>query len=400
MDWPEFHDLLKDALTNLYDFAYLRGHPLLDLLAPDKSMPTPARVNALRSAITDAIELLAPDARVPRSAREWRPHLAMRYAYIEYLSAEEVQTRLGLGERQIMRERLRGIEAVAEMLWERLQAPDATREPSEPEWNQTTSVDHELVDLGVQRELLNTAELVADAVASVQPLADSRSVTIRTSVAPGEPLFADRTLLRQTLIASLGIAIQRANAGLVELEAQRDEQALLMTVKWRDGEPTEEDRAWPSLQSLVGAQMGSCAWSQSAGQAALAMRLPIGPPATILAIDDNDSSLRLLERLLTAGGYQVLTAADGYEGLRMATAQRPDLILLDVMMRGMDGWEVLLKLKAMPETRQIPVVVCSVLGEADLAASLGASGFAQKPLRRLELLATIRGSLAAKHSPA
>lgn len=401
MDWAEFHDLVRDALVNLYDFAYLRGHPLLNLLSPDESLATPARVNALRDAITEAIELLAPDERVPRSAKEWRPYLALRHAYIEYLAPEEVQARLGLGERQVMRERLRGIEAVAKILWERSQeATEAAPAEAESPPGEATSVDHELVDLGLERELLSPTDLVTYVVSSVQALAEQHGVAIRVTLEREEPLQADRTLLRQALIAALGMAIHRADGRLVDLLLQADEQMLIVSVTWDDGQGTALDSSWTTLQSLVCAQMGSCSLTTAEGSVSMEIRVPIGPPATILAVDDNESSLRLLERLLTTAGYHVETASDGRDGLSVAVATRPSLVLLDVMMRGMDGWEVLLKLKAMPETRHIPVVVCSVLPERDLALSLGASGFAQKPLRRLELKATIRACLTANHSSA
>lgn len=401
MDWPEFHELVRDALVNLYDFAYLRGHPLLSQLAPDESIATPARVNALRDAITAAIEFLAPDERVPRSAKEWRPYLALRYAYVEYLAQEEVQARLGLGERQVMRERLRGIEAVAKILWERSQTPaKAAPMPPDSLQGQVTSVDHELVDLGLERELLSPSDLVAYVVSSLQPLAEQHGVTIRAMLEHEEPLQGDRTLLRQALIAALGIAIRHVAGGVVDLTIRIDRQSLVAAVNWEDEQGADLDSSWASLQSLMAAQMGSCSLVRAVGRANLEIRVPVGPPATILAIDDNESSLRLLERLLTTAGYQVRTASDGREGLSVARSVNPSLVLLDVMMRGMDGWEVLLKLKAMAETRHIPVIVCSVLPERDLALSLGASEFAQKPLRRLELMATIKNCLTINHSSA
>jgi len=400
MEWAEFHDLAKDALANLYDFAYLRGHPLVDELAPDETMATPARVSLLRDSITEAIELLAPAERVPRSAKEWRPYLALRHAYIEYLTPEEVRARLGLGERQVMRERLRGIETVARILWERSRAASVAPIRHEPPQGDVTSVDHELVDLGLERELLSPADLLTYAVSSVQPLAEQHGVAIQVTLEHEEPLQVDRTLLRQALIAALGMAIHRAAASLVDLALRVDEQTLLVAVTWDDGQSAELGSTWMTLQSLVSAQMGSTSLSRAKERATIEIRVPVGPPATILAVDDNESSLHLLERLLTTAGYHVRTATDGQEGLDVAMATRPSLVLLDVMMRGMDGWEVLLKLKAMPETRHIPVVVCSVLPERDLALSLGASGFAQKPLRRLELMATIRTCLTAKHSSA
>jgi DNA-binding response OmpR family regulator len=85
---------------------------------------------------------------------------------------------------------------------------------------------------------------------------------------------------------------------------------------------------------------------------------------------------------LRASGMQVLEAADGETGLALARKERPDLILLDVMMPGLDGWDVARRLTADPETREIPIVFLTArAGEDDrrLGASLGGAGYVAKP---------------------
>ena len=91
--------------------------------------------------------------------------------------------------------------------------------------------------------------------------------------------------------------------------------------------------------------------------------------ARILVIDDIDANVRLLEAKLSADYYEVLTATDGVTGIAMAAAERPDIILLDVMMPGLDGFQVCRRLKEDPATRHIPVVLITALdGRADRIA--------------------------------
>jgi len=80
---------------------------------------------------------------------------------------------------------------------------------------------------------------------------------------------------------------------------------------------------------------------------------------TILLVDDNDDLRRIFTLFLKAKGYSVSAAASGRECLALLTGLRPDLILLDIMMPEMDGWEVLCAIKTSPETRNLPVVMCS-----------------------------------------
>ncbi len=115
--------------------------------------------------------------------------------------------------------------------------------------------------------------------------------------------------------------------------------------------------------------------------------------ARILVIDDIDANVRLLEAKLTADYYEVLTATDGVTGLAIAGAEQPDIILLDVMMPGMDGFQVCRRLKEDPETRHIPVVLVTALdGRADRIAGLeaGADEFLTKPIEDIMLFSRVR----------
>ncbi|HWX23404.1 MAG TPA: response regulator, partial [Vicinamibacteria bacterium] len=102
--------------------------------------------------------------------------------------------------------------------------------------------------------------------------------------------------------------------------------------------------------------------------------------ATILAIDDDPSARDLLSRGLTKEGFRVYVASNGEEGLRMARDILPDLITLDVLMPGMDGWAVLRHLKSDPRTAQIPIVMVSMVDDRDLGRALGAAEYLPKPI--------------------
>jgi len=115
--------------------------------------------------------------------------------------------------------------------------------------------------------------------------------------------------------------------------------------------------------------------------------------ARILVIDDIDANVRLLEAKLTADYYEVLTATDGVTGLAVAASEQPDIVLLDVMMPGLDGFQVCRRLKEDPATRHIPVVLITALdGRSDRIAGLdaGADEFLTKPIDDVILFARVR----------
>ena len=113
----------------------------------------------------------------------------------------------------------------------------------------------------------------------------------------------------------------------------------------------------------------------------------------ILVVDDIEANVRLLQAKLQAEYYDVLTASNGPEALKMAAAETPDLVLLDVMMPGMDGFEVCRRLKNEPATRHIPVVLVTALdGRGDRITGLeaGADEFLTKPIDDILLFARVK----------
>jgi two-component system alkaline phosphatase synthesis response regulator PhoP/two-component system response regulator VicR len=113
----------------------------------------------------------------------------------------------------------------------------------------------------------------------------------------------------------------------------------------------------------------------------------------ILACDDERHIVRLIQVNLERSGYQVVTAFDGAEALKKVEAERPDLIVLDVMMPKMDGFEVLKRLQANPETREIPVIMLTAKAQdVDVFRgwSSGVSAYLTKPFNPLELLTFVK----------
>jgi CheY-like chemotaxis protein len=113
---------------------------------------------------------------------------------------------------------------------------------------------------------------------------------------------------------------------------------------------------------------------------------------TILLVEDNDDNLRIYSTILTYSGYQVLEATDGEVGLAAAREQQPDLILMDVSIPKIDGWEVTRILKADPQTSTIPVIALTahaLATDRERAEQIGFDGYISKPAEPRQVLAEV-----------
>ena len=122
--------------------------------------------------------------------------------------------------------------------------------------------------------------------------------------------------------------------------------------------------------------------------------------SNVLVVDDNAQNLELLVAYLDGVACEVHTAVDGVDALEKVAEVRPDLILLDIMMPRMSGFEVCRKLRADPQTRDIPIIMVTALnelGDIERGVESGTDDFITKPVNRLELVTRVKSLLRVRH---
>jgi CheY-like chemotaxis protein len=369
---PHLTDLVRNALGRLDDDTHLAAHPLATALGqPDAA--------ALRRALVDAIERVGvhPHGRTHPSVRQ-RQHRGLRLRYVDGLRREEVARQLGISVRQTTRDLEHALNAVSSIL-------ALNARPDEDAGLLHDPAEHEdrAADLGAA---------LAGALRTVRKLAAARRVTLTPRVLDTLPAVAlGPTVLRQALLNILMFALERAPAGRLTITATDTAPGVLLRLA-APGDP-------PKAASTVASELLDTAHQLLASQGARLARpdgalvevvLPVVAQAKVLVVDDNPDVVRLFQRYLAGEPYRLIQATSGEGARRLAAELRPDVILLDVVLPTQDGWEVLADLRARPDTRTIPVVVCSVLPERALAHSLGVAEFLAKPVTA----AALRASLA------
>ena len=386
----------KDALANLYDPVHLQTHPLVGLLALEHSSWGTAG-ESLRTLLRNTIAALKPPASVPAGRPEWVSYRVLWLRYVGLRSEDETCRELNISEATYFRRQREALDAVTSILWQRYQEVQATGGHGVllPAEEARARAIH-LAGAGLPQPL-DLRDLLDGVERTILPLAEQHGVTLRIDMPPSLPAaYGEPSLLRQIMLSVLSECIRRSPGSTLRLYVRlRDGEMLCRMQGIREPGglpvgPEGEDRFALGRQ-LLGLGGGRL-WAEesSADSAALAFSMPVAKPRLVLVIDDDPATAGLYQRYLQ-GAYMVIEARTAEQAETLLTDAAPDLILLDVMMPHRDGWTILRALKTRPNTARIPVIVCSVIDEPDLALALGAAAVLTKPISPEDLLQTIQG---------
>ena len=297
--------------------------------------------------------------------------------------------------------------------------------------------------LELRAESFDVASLMRDVESTVAPIVAARGNALEVRCAPElGSMRSDMTRVRQVLLNLLSNAAKFTEQGRIVLEAGREERNGVPWLRFavRDTgigmSPEQLGKLFQAftqvdvsttrryggtgLGLVISRQLcqmlgGDVTVESEMGQGStFTVRLPASAEArrtgeetteviaematepvpeggaTALVIDDDRAVRDLLQRFLHKEGFQVIAAASGEEGLRQARELRPSIITLDVVMPGMDGWAVLRALKLDPELVHIPVVLVTIVDNAEMGLSLGAVDYVTKPIDWDRLGAAVR----------
>jgi len=406
-----FREDLQDALNYLHDPDRLERSPLADLFG------VAGRRSAyleLHDILTQAIAALRPGPEAPANSRAWRIYELLHCRYVQELSPPEVAYQLSLSVRHMHREQAAALDRLAQHLWRDFDlggrasaAGDAAAREAEPEAEVAdpgeTSLKNELTWL--RDVTINHATDLDDTLGAVveltRALAGQHGVRLAVSRTEGLPGLAVHAVgLNQVLLNVLAASIHRAQGGVVQVTTNQNDWEVAIEIRSApstelavplSGESQHLLEAAKDLADLCGIRLGI---SPADPCFCVQVVAPAYQQVVVLAIDDNLDTLHLLERYTVGTKYRLVGLVDPGQALAIAERVEPQIVLLDVMMPQVDGWRVLGRLRSDPATSRVPIVVCSILDQDELAFTLGAAACLRKPFTQHAFLEVLDAHLA------
>jgi CheY-like chemotaxis protein len=408
MDRMAFVKCVEAALENLYDCTCLSDNPLGSCLSTKDGTPLPP--DRLQRILVQAIDELRTPVGTPASSAGWRRYRYLELRYLNGLSHKVVAGELALSLRQAHRVRTEAVNVVAGRLWQKYVDTSRALDRAGDEqitrskvWpgdlpRPRTTLDEELARLDAEPVDVPTdlVKEIRGVVEVMQPLASQYDVYVQVDASMESQIVAvGRAVLRQVLVLLAMCALERQKNGRLVIAAGTSADKLLVDIAFTPSvsESSETlfqpDSRLATARRLIEAQGGTLDALIVEDRVCYRLTLPPSKIDTVLTIDDNPDLARLFDTYLQGTRYQVIRAKTGQGALRLAEKYRPDVVTLDVMMPFEDGWEIFRQLRENPRTKSIPIVVCSILPEKELALALGATDFLAKPVTRQSLIATL-----------
>ena len=434
---PHLQLLYDDGWRSVMAVPVLRGDSIIGALVVRRRSP-----GAFSEETADFLETFASQSAIAVYNAQLFRELQQKSAELEVMSQHKSEFLASMSHE--LRTPLNAVIGFSEVLLERLVGDLNERQDEylRDIWNSgkhLLALLNEILDLSkveagrmeVEFSTFSVPAAIEHAVSMVRGRAARHSITVNQSVAPSvDELTSDELRIRQVLVNLLSNAVKfTPNGGRVDVLAEPVGAELVITVRdtghgivpedrerifesfqqGRRGAPKEEGTGLGlTLCRRIVTLLGGRIWLESeVGQgSAFHVAVPldarsveaVGPPdadtpkgrrPVVVIIDDDRASLDLLTAYLTGTGLQVVRARDGRQGLAEIRRLHPAAVVLDIRLPGMDGWEVLEALQTDRATREIPVIIVSILEEKARGLAAGAAAYLTKPVSREALTAAL-----------
>lgn len=416
---PNSIEDIRQGLANLYNPRVLETLDLTETLMNRRVI---GAASELSDFLSNALEKLRPAPALAEDSLPSRRYRYLRLRYVEYQRHAHIARELNVSPRQARRIHRDALECLRDVIERRpavalsgisppARAPEtsiSTRDgsPKGGTADKELPFKSELWVVGHQppESAVNLATVVESIRESCLPMLAARSITLDIDIPQAlRPIWYHRVSLRQIVFNVLLHLARSGSSGTVRLEVKQnnEETAIFVLHHPSPGSPTRDretseadtDKMLQAAQYLAQLQNSQLSLLETRDAVRwIVLRIPARTSRTIVLVDDNPHIGVMFAYMLEGSPYRLVHVRSADRALRTSHDQPPSAIILDVVMPGRDGWEILTALRQDPATANVPVIVCSVLPDRDLALSLGAADFLDKPVTQDKLLETLNRS--------
>jgi CheY-like chemotaxis protein len=394
VSYNEFEQELHTALCHLYDPDYQPGEALRAVIGcdPVEGMP------AVQTAILRAIQSLEPAPNTSPAAPTRQVYDLLHHRFVLQLTQEETAYRLYVSRRTVNRLQHKAVHALVGALWEhsrdvpserlylpesddKLPTEDILSDTQQADWHSQVQRELDSLQAKAPNASCDVKEVIGSVLDLVDPMFSKLGICTEVrSVQPSLVAAIHPVLLYQVLISALRRLAPYMSEGQISIYARLEDGNARITLTGATAvtDRLSEREFTDGIPISKGISIEACV---DGTQAFVWISVPSMGKITVLVVDDNEDMVRFYRDCAIGTRYHIVHVAQGRDLFEAVEATLPDMIVLDVMLPDIDGWRLLMRLHEDPATRSIPVIICSVVQEEDLALSLGAVRYLPKPVR-------------------
>lgn len=402
---------LQNTLYNLSDPLYTPEACVFQIM----DIQPAEGIEGIRRKIIEVIEWSAQNETVSDTAKITFLFKVLHYRFVQSLSQERAAEELDISSRHLRRKQSEAIRALAMRLWNRspqVESPSREDRPEDglvvetggPERAETESgsswaemVLHEIEVLNSRSIGMITTDLeqvVQKTIEMARLLHNQDGLLFEIeAIPPGIEVAVHPNVLRQVILYILQQAAQIGYTGRVMISVLdgHDFTTLSFLISNLLDHPQPEI---PNINELAAVLGGKAEIRLNENCCTLNLVFPKSRKKSVLVVDDNFETVQLFRRYTTHSRFEIHHSPSGVDLQKQINAVKPDILVIDILLPGQDGWDLLLQIRENPETVRLPVIVSSVLGDPEIARSLGANIYLPKPVDQKTFLRALEEAAA------